>query len=302
MSYNACSTYYRTALDFTEHITNAFIADIGVATDRQHQVACHKQALFIVQRLNQAHNNSDNMSTLLVARLMDAIDAMLRDAAVATAASVVEDIDQSMKGLVRAGIILSERVCGIVHARTASLLCNCAAICSDLHEISMARTYYQCAINIRDVLFRPQHPSTEAVQIDLYTLVWHHCDVDIAMQFCEDLLSTNTHLFGYDHPRTALWLSNKGDLYMVKGEHNEAISFHNRALSINQRHLHDVSTSTAMSLNNLALVYCAKSLHGVALPLFATAFNMNKAMLGETHRYTDTVRYNHRLCLVALRQ
>ncbi|RUS24475.1 hypothetical protein BC938DRAFT_473526 [Jimgerdemannia flammicorona] len=166
----------------------------------------------------------------------------------------------------------------------------------------MARTYYQRAINIRDVLFGPQHPSTEAVQIDLYTLVRHHCDVDMAMQFCEDLLSTNTRLFRCDHPRTALWLSNKGDLHMVKGEHDEAISFHNRALSINQRHLHDVSTSTATSLNNLALVYCAKSLHGVALPLFATAFNMNKAMLGETHRHTDTVRYNHRLCLVALRQ
>jgi len=102
------------------------------------------------------------------------------------------------------------------------------------------------------------------------------------------MIRVSAHLWGANHPSTAIGFNNLAVLYERWGKYEQAEPLFQRALSIRKRRLRSSHPDTATSFNNLASLYVSQGKYEQAELLFQRALSIRKRRLGSDHPDTAT--------------
>jgi CHAT domain-containing protein/tetratricopeptide (TPR) repeat protein len=96
-------------------------------------------------------------------------------------------------------------------------------------------------------------------------------------------LSIYEKSFGYDHPKVALSLNNRSELYRTQGNYAQAEPLLKRSLAIFEKVFGYDNPNVATSLNNLALLYSSQGNNAQAEPLYKRALAIIEKVFGPDH-------------------
>jgi len=104
--------------------------------------------------------------------------------------------------------------------------------------------------------------------------------------------SVARHFWDDEKENVALLLSWVGWLYDEQGEYGKALEYYERALAIKEKTLGKEHPSTAVTYNNMAVVFRAQGEYGKALEYHERALAIREKALGKEHPHTATT-YNN---------
>ncbi|MCB4773630.1 MAG: tetratricopeptide repeat protein, partial [Sulfurovum sp.] len=117
----------------------------------------------------------------------------------------------------------------------------------------------------------------------------HLAKYDKAIELLEETLTIE---LGENHPFTATSYNNIGSAWKSKGEYDEAMKYHEKALKIKLATLGENHPFTATSYNNIGSAWKSKGEYDKAIEYHEKALKITCATLGENHPFTAT-SYNN---------
>ncbi|WP_440955876.1 FxSxx-COOH system tetratricopeptide repeat protein [Methanosarcina sp. Mfa9] len=139
------------------------------------------------------------------------------------------------------------------------------------------------ALNIRKIIFDPDHPDLAESLNDLAVLYKSQGRYSDAEPLYNRALVIREKILGSEHPDVATSLNNLALLYNSQGKYSDAEPLYNRALAIREKILGSEHPDVATSLNNLAALYDTQGRHSDAEPLFKRALAIKEKVLGSEH-------------------
>ncbi|HVB22938.1 MAG TPA: tetratricopeptide repeat protein [Ktedonobacteraceae bacterium] len=170
----------------------------------------------------------------------------------------------------------------------AALLNKAGYYLYDLAFYADAEPLYQRALQIREQVLGPQHPSTATSLNNLAALYDTQGKYEQAKPLYQRALRISEQVLGPQHPDTAQSLNNLALLYQSQGKYEQAEPLLKRALQISEQVLDPQHPDTAQSLNNLALLYDNQGKYEQAEPLYQRALRIREQVLGPQHPSTAT--------------
>jgi len=177
---------------------------------------------------------------------------------------------------------------GIESAEAGTLLNQTAYRLDDRAQCAEAEPLYRRALEIKEKVLGPEHPSTATSLNNLAALCRAQGRYAEAEPLFRRALEIREKVLGPEHPDTAGSLNNLAGLYYAQGRYAEAEPLFRRALEIAEKALGPEHPSTAGGLNNLALLYDDQGRYAEAEPLYRRALEIFEKVLGPQHLYTAT--------------
>jgi len=212
-------------------------------------------------------------------------------------AELYEDLSQYNKAepFYQEALRIRKKVLGPDHPDTATSLNDLALLYVRMGGYAKAEPLYKEALETRTKVLGPEHPDTAISLNNLAGLYFQLGEYPKAEPLFKQALEIDQKVLGPEHPDTAMRLDNLGQLYLRMGEHVKAEPLleqalaeplFRQALEIRQKVLGREHPATAISLNNLALLYHVMGDYAQAEPLYKEALDIRQKVLGREHPYT----------------
>jgi len=171
----------------------------------------------------------------------------------------------------------------------ASVVAGNAASClDDTGDYAGARALYERALEGRERVLRPDHPSTLGSVNNLALVLGRQGDYAGARALYERALEGNERVLGPDHPSTLTIVNNLAFVLESQGDYAGARTLYERALEGNERVLGLDHPDTLGSVNNLAGMLFRQGDYAEARPLYERAQEGYERVLGPDHPSTLT--------------
>lgn len=150
-------------------------------------------------------------------------------------------------------------------------------------DIETAKTCFQHALTVREVVLGPEHRDTAQSLHNLGTLLAELADPQVALPYLDKALAVRKKILGLAHPDTSTSLNSLGVLLQALGRLAEAQSCFETALSIRVSEIGEDSLETAVTMNHLGSVLQEQHDLAGAQYYFEQALNIRLKELGSNH-------------------
>ncbi|KAB8140745.1 tetratricopeptide repeat protein [Chloroflexia bacterium SDU3-3] len=174
------------------------------------------------------------------------------------------------------------------NTRAAQLLNAVGIYLHTIADYSVAQSFIESGLTIREAALGPDHPDTAQSLNNLAAPLQSQGRFDAAYPLHLRALAIREATLGPDHPLTAQSLNNLAELFQSQGRFDEAHPLHLRALAIREAALGPDHPLTATSFNNIAALLRSQSRFDEAHPLHLRALAIREAALGPDHPLTAT--------------
>jgi tetratricopeptide (TPR) repeat protein len=235
-------------------------------------------------------------------------EGMAKDAQTAVARALIRCGDDAyqrhLTGSALAAVIphlvdvAGEMIGGTANPVLAADLCNAAGETLEYaSDLRAARTWYECALAVRERVLGPDHPHTATGLNNLAELLRQQGELAAARPLYERALAIREQILGPVHPRTATSLNNLGALLQLQGELGAARPLLERALAINEQVSGADHPETTANRKNLAGLLRERGELAAAKLLLERNVVICKRVLGSDHPHTATsLNYLAALC------
>ncbi len=151
-----------------------------------------------------------------------------------------------------------------------------------------AKSYLERAVEVGEIAFGLNHPSTAAVINDLGYLLHSMGNYENSKRLLERALAICEKSLGSDSRDTANCLNNLGHLLHSMGDYDSARVYTKRALVMRERVLGTKHPDTAVSLNNLGGLLFSLGDDAGAKKYYERALAIRRNVLGPDHPHTAT--------------
>ena len=111
-------------------------------------------------------------------------------------------------------------------------------------------------------------------------------DYGKALRWNKKAVVISEHVFGVEHPGTAISYNNIGSIYQAQGEYPQALEWLQKAMAIHEKALGVEHSDTAISYANIGNIYLRQGNYSQALVWLTKALAISEKMLGKEHPNT----------------
>jgi Tfp pilus assembly protein PilF len=163
---------------------------------------------------------------------------------------------------------------------------------SDQGDYHKAIEYYEKALEIRQEILPPYHPSLAISYNNIGFVYKNMREYSTALSFYEKAREIQEKTLSPNHPDLATSYNNIGGVYDNNGECSKALSFYEKALQIRENILPPNHPDFAQSYNNIAGVYYSMREYSKALSYYEHALKTFQSSLPSNHPNIKTVEEN----------
>ncbi len=205
--------------------------------------------------------------------------------------------------LFQRALAIREQQLGAQHPDTAQSLGNLALLYLAQNKYEQAEPLLERALAICEQQLGETHPFTAPSLNDLARLYQNQGKYEQAEPLYERALAICENVLGRDHRTTHIVRRNYATLLQTIGrdvKYEQAEPLLQEALALCEQQLGAMHPDTAMSLNDLALLYSVRGKYAEAEPLYQRALTIYEQALRPQHPSTQRVRENYALLLRAM--
>ncbi|EDQ91347.1 uncharacterized protein MONBRDRAFT_36252, partial [Monosiga brevicollis MX1] len=199
---------------------------------------------------------------------------------------------------------------GEEHPDTATTYNNMASVYENQGQYEQALEYYGKALKIRLATLGEAHPDTATTFNNMAFVYYKQGQYEQALEYYGKALKIHLATLGEAHPHTATTYNNMAIVYKTRasapltgttfnnmafvyykqGQHEQALEYYGKALTIQLATVGEAHPHTGITYNNMAIVYKTQGQYEQALEYYGKALKIKLATLGEAHPSTRRVQ------------